>query len=553
MFQRTFRFAALTATALLASAALTTASAGAATTCEYSGPSETVTVAMSAENDSAILKVVSGEIKVNASSGPVTCTNGTPTLANTEFINVLDNSGSGSTTVSILEPAVFAATGGASFILSPSGGIHDRLQVLGAAGNDKIVVGANGVDSDGNATKDISFLGSFDEFLLDGGIAGEDTLSAHGSAATGAAISAGLVTLSGSTGDDTLEGGETGDLLRGGNNDDQLHGFGGNDYLSGDDLTAGDDAIDGGAGTDMVAFPFAEVPITVDLAKAGPQATGQGSDTIAEVENVEGAGSGDTLRGNASANELRGLSGNDTIEGRGGADVLEGSIGTDTLGYAEAPTGVTVDLGANAAGGGDGEDTISGFENLTGSNLADTLTGSAVQNIISALGGNDHVDVRDGGPDKVSCGTGTDTAVADRLTVDAIQPDCEQVEAIVDAKPPSGGGGSVGQADTTLVFRMGGARRQRLLVKPLRVKLRCPLEACTVTLRAPGTGTKKKIVRRLTDGAPKTVRIPLTRGRREAIEELLDRGGRPKAKVGATATDAAGNVVRSSLSVTVRR
>ena len=325
--------------------------------------------------------------------------------------------------------------------------------------------------------------------------------------------------------------------------------------LLGDDLIVGNDFLEGGEGSDTFAISYTEQPITVDLNKAGMQPTGQGEDTIVGVENVEGSEFGDTLRGNAAVNELQGFGGNDTIEGRGGNDVLEGSTGTDTLGYAEAPAGVTVDLGANKASGGDGADTISGFENVTGSIFADVLTGSALQNTISALGGNDQVFVRDGGPDKVSCGAGTDSAVADRLTVDTIQSDCEQVDAIVDSIQGGGGSGG-GSADVTpprLV--VSGARKQRLLKQhAVIIKLRCPDEACSVTVAGKGPGLKlKRVSRQLAAGERATVRLRLSARQLSSIRKLLEEGRRVRVKVTATASDAAGNAAPATMAISAKR
>ena len=58
------------------------------------------------------------------------------------------------------------------------------------------------------------------------------------------------------------------------------------------------------------------------------------------------------------------------------------STGTDTVTYlygVNGTAGVTVSLAAatGQSTGGSGTDTLSGIENLTGSNNADTLTGSA--------------------------------------------------------------------------------------------------------------------------------------------------------------------------------
>lgn len=67
----------------------------------------------------------------------------------------------------------------------------------------------------------------------------------------------------------------------------------------------------------------------------------------------------------------------DTIAGNAGANTLNGGAGIDTLTYAGATAGVVASLATSLAQNtvGDGVDTISNIENLTGSRFNDTLTG----------------------------------------------------------------------------------------------------------------------------------------------------------------------------------
>jgi Ca2+-binding RTX toxin-like protein len=70
---------------------------------------------------------------------------------------------------------------------------------------------------------------------------------------------------------------------------------------------------------------------------------------------------------------------------------MVGGGGIDTADYSGATGAVTVDLsvttGQNTVN--DGTDTLSGFENLTGSAYADTLTGDAGDNYLDGGAGND--------------------------------------------------------------------------------------------------------------------------------------------------------------------
>jgi Ca2+-binding RTX toxin-like protein len=108
---------------------------------------------------------------------------------------------------------------------------------------------------------------------------------------------------------------------------------------------------------------------------------------------------------------LSGWVGDDVLRGGGGADTLEGGLGIDTASYYTSAAGVTVDLGAGTASGGDAVgDGLSGIENLSGSNTGnDILAGDAGANKLQGWGGDDVL--RGGtGADTLEGGAGTDIA-----------------------------------------------------------------------------------------------------------------------------------------------
>ncbi len=542
----------------LAAVIVIPASASANTTCSYESGAEVLSINLGAPNDSAILSVSGTEIRVNQSTGPVTCANGPATFANTEFISIGGSAGATSTTVSIPDVTKFAGSVG---ILIGAGDTLFFGGSLSAANH--FVIGNGGVDGDGDGDKDVNFIAKPGEISAEGGAA-EDTIGAQGSPGTGAALTGSFLKLAGDGGNDTLDGGEAGDLIEGENGNDVLRGHGGNDRLVGDFLVNGDDTIDGGAGVDTFGLPFtASNPLTLDLSKTALQETGYGKDTISGMENAEGTGADDVLIGDAGPNELQGGAGNDMVEGRGGSDVLDGSIGTDTVSYANAPAGVAVNLGAGTASGGDGADTMTNFENLVGSSFADTLTGSAGANtitagtgadVVQALGGPDLVNVRDGIADNASCGSELDKAVSDRRSLDTVQSDCEVVDALPEPGGKAGSGGNAAPGDMTLDFRLSGRRTQHLVEqKAVIVRLRCPAEACTAIVKAAGKVAKlKKVTKKIPAGPAKTLKLHLNRKQRDAIEERLLAGKKPKLKVTVVATDAAGNEVPRTLTVTAR-
>ena len=137
--------------------------------------------------------------------------------------------------------------------------------------------------------------------------------------------------------------------------------------------SAGDNIIDGAAGADTVSYAFANTGVTVDLGLSIAQATGAGSDRLANLENLAGSAFDDRLAGDL------------------GDNIITGGAGNDTVIYTRATKGVTVDLGLafiqDTAGAG--RDTLFGFENIVGSAFADRLTGSAGDNIIDGAAGLD--------------------------------------------------------------------------------------------------------------------------------------------------------------------
>ncbi len=156
--------------------------------------------------------------------------------------------------------------------------------------------------------------------------------------------------------------------------------------------------------------------ITV-IDKAGVTITGTASaDTIDGTTSARGqqvaTQEADTISGKGGNDIIHGLGGNDVIDGGSGNDQLFGDGGNDTVSYASATAAVTVDLSLTTAQntGGAGTDTVSGFENLTGSSYADMLIGDGNGNIIKGGNGNDTLKPG-GGYDVVTGGGGSDKFV----------------------------------------------------------------------------------------------------------------------------------------------
>ena len=147
---------------------------------------------------------------------------------------------------------------------------------------------------------------------------------------------------------------------------------------------------------------------------------GSGNDTVdgnAADNTLVGNGGNDTLRGGAGRDRLMGNDGNDTLQGGTGNDVLIGGNGADTMSggdgtdladYRTASGGVGVDL-ANAAlnSGAAAGDILDSIENLTGSRMADTLSGDDGANRLKGLKGGDTLSGR-GGDDTLVGAAGRD-------------------------------------------------------------------------------------------------------------------------------------------------
>ncbi|MDF0732290.1 retention module-containing protein [Pseudomonas entomophila] len=142
---------------------------------------------------------------------------------------------------------------------------------------------------------------------------------------------------------------------------------------------------------------------------------GAGNDTL------NGGNGHDVLVGGAGDDKLYGGDGDDLLIGGPGNDLLDGGAGNDTASYASATAGVTVDLSHLGAQNtlGAGSDTLTGIENLIGSDYNDTLTGNDGDNLLNGGLGDDILkggagnDILIGGPgnDTLTGGSGNDTFV----------------------------------------------------------------------------------------------------------------------------------------------
>ncbi len=426
----------------LAAPLFAAAPAGAAT-CGYDAAGQTVSIALSAE-DAALGR--SGDELVLL--GGVDC--GDATIANTTKVAVTGTPADEVFRVSYLTgplPGIDVVVDLGADV------VQDALLIQMTPGRDYVTAGAGAVNvTPRDLDPDVFFV---DEHLLIESDDGDDVLSGQGGAGTGAplATSAGWTagpgndkvtggnaddlvvpglgddaldgaagtngvsyldapagvfvdfnggTVTGGSGTDTIanfqsaNGSQFADQLVGAAGNDGLAGYGGDDHINGrwgdDELVGGpgNDTMQGGVGFDRVVYTSAPAGVNVDLA-VGVASGGAGSDAFNGAEEVIGSPFADQLVGTSGPNRLYGLGGPDMLTGRGGDDALLGGDDVDGVSYVNAPAGVVVDLTAGTATGGDGNDGLSGVENVFGSVFNDRLYGDAQRNLLSGLAGIDRL------------------------------------------------------------------------------------------------------------------------------------------------------------------
>lgn len=218
-------------------------------------------------------------------------------------------------------------------------------------------------------------------------------------------------------GNDFVCGGDGNDKIITVNGNDNVWGEGGNDTMQGG---RGDDRLDGGGDVDTASFKDSDTPVDANLSIRS--AIGEGADAVVDVERLIGSEHGDTLTGDDGKNSITGLGGPDRIEGMGGPDIqksgvgddrihggegldshyggpgddfMDGGEGVDTPSFKFSSEPVVVDLEEGIAEG-EGSDTFINMEIVAGSRHGDTLFGDDEANTFYPLGGDDHVDGRDG-------------------------------------------------------------------------------------------------------------------------------------------------------------
>ena len=319
--------------------------------------------------------------------------------------------------------------------------------LTGGAGDD-VLRGGAGADAlnGGDGQDQANYQGSAAAVtvdLLNHTAAGGD---AEGDALTG------IENLYGSSFDDRLSGDDGRNIIGGEYGNDILVGNGGDDAINGE---VGDDRVEGGAGNDRLGGAAG-----VDTIFGG-----DGNDSIdagADNDTVSGDAGDDRIYGGTGDDTLDGGDGNDTLEGAAGADRLVGGAGSDTAVYISSAVGVSVNLatGTGAGGGSDAEgDTLTGIENLLGSNQADFLVGDDGANTLWGMDGHDVLQ-GGGGGDLLKGGGGNDRFLYTALSDSAVSgPGKDQITDfatgdVIDLSAIDADG-NAGNGDTAFTFGTG--------------------------------------------------------------------------------------------------
>ena len=282
------------------------------------------------------------------------------------------------------EPGLGSESGGiAELEFEIDGGLGtDSLRIIGTSGNDVIAFGMNGVALNNDADVDITKVVGLESFAAEGR-GGADLISGAGgtNGTTGAFTSP--IRFVGGTGNDTLQGGSS--------------------------------------SSDLADYAGAPTGVVVDL-RAGT-ATGDGSDTLTAIEQVNGTPFNDIVTFKPDQIEAAYLLGGDDVckqvsrgvnDGGVEGDTCDGGPGNDTYdgsGILRNSPGISIDF-INGIVSGSGPDFIPGVENAVGTEGDDEVTFKPDQiNVAQMLGGDDVCKqvsrgVNDGGVEGDTCDGG---------------------------------------------------------------------------------------------------------------------------------------------------
>ena len=249
--------------------------------------------------------------------------------------------------------------------------------LVGGSANDTFIPAVSGTDSI-NGEGGVNFL---DFAQLSTGltatlVAAGGTLAANGVTVVYANIE-GLIAPNTAS---TLTGDGAGDSLVGGSgNDTFVVGVGGSD------------TVDGEGGINFISFAGMTAGLTAALAASSSGSvayTGGGSGTIAyaNIEGVIAPNFASTITGSGGGESLIGGTGNDTFILTGGSNYVDGEAGSNWVNFAQAASGITVNLSTGSTSGG-ASDTLANIESVVGSPYNDTIIANDALNTVDGGAG----------------------------------------------------------------------------------------------------------------------------------------------------------------------
>lgn len=265
-------------------------------------------------------------------------------------------------------------------------GEQDEDELFGEAGNDTLQGGIGADSMTGGSGNDLYYFEDPNDVIADQGLATDvDAVYVVGafSYKLGDGIDNGTLQGNANT---NLIGNISNNNLIGNTGDNVINGSTGNDILTGG---TGSDTLIGGEGIDKIIFGQSNNKINLNLTTA--QNTGEGTDVIKYLENVDGGAGNDTITGSSANNILLGSSGIDTVIFGSGNNTI--NLNTTTI-----------------QDTGEGKDVITGVENIDAGAGNDLITGTTGNNSLSGSAGNDTLK-GGAGTDNLTGGAGLDKIV----------------------------------------------------------------------------------------------------------------------------------------------
>jgi len=343
------------------------------------------------------LTSLGGNDVVTADNGnnTINAGNGTNSITLGNGVNTVTTGTGDDTLVTGTGSAIIQAGDGVNIITTSAAVINITTgagaDTITASSGSGVVVAGDGINSItlGSGTNNVT-TGSGDDTIVTG--AGNTTVQA-GDGTNSVTTTATVINITTGIGDDTISAlNGSGTISAGDGTNSIIIGDGNNTIIAG----TGTDTVTAGNGNNTFNLGSGNNTITA----------GNGNNTF-----ISGDGNDNYTAGNGTNIFRAGL----------GTNSYTGGTGSNTIDYSLlTTTAVTLSLLAGTASGTGLSDTLSGIQNVTGTDFADTITGNTLANTIYGGAGNDTITGGSGndtmyggnGNDTITGGTGNDTIYA---------------------------------------------------------------------------------------------------------------------------------------------